>query len=151
MEVGIKNKSEFDKVYNDLGIFTYHDDGFEVTLDNRKYFVKWWSIIGLVGYKKDLYSFDTIGLNVLCDNQLHFSFYEETPGWFQFLQHTKAVFKQIPEHWEIDIATPVFEPKPTLIYDRHGRTLAEFVSDEYPDPKLSLFRRFINRIMHGLD
>ncbi len=85
-------------------------------------------------------------MDVVCKNDFCFNISEETLGWFQFLEKTKAQFKQIPRHWEIDISVPVFELTPTLIYDIQERSLEDFLNDEYPKTKKSYLLRLIDLI-----
>jgi hypothetical protein len=146
MEVSEKDKAEFDEVFNNLGIFMYFNDGFEVILDGQRGRISWQSVVGMIGYKRDLYAIDCICLDVLCEGHPPFAINEQTPGWFQFVKRSKAVFKQISEDWEIKITIPPFEPNLTLVYDRQGRSLADFMEVEYPKPKPSLLSKLLSRV-----
>jgi hypothetical protein len=55
---------------------------------------------------------------------------EETPGWYKFLTLTKEKFPQIDKDWEVDISTPAFETKLTLIYDKKNRDLSEVIESK---------------------
>ncbi|QMW03892.1 hypothetical protein [Spirosoma foliorum] len=146
MSLSEKDKIAFERAYNDNGIFTYFGDVFEVLISEKAHIIKWENVVGMVGFKKDLYTIDTIGLDIFCDSNFQFTIYEETPRWFQFLHKSKIAIEEIPEHWEIDIAVPAFESKPTLVYDRQGRNLTEFIKDEYSALSPTIVERSISRI-----
>lgn len=146
MEVGDNDKAEFNGIFSDPGIFTYFNDGFEVIVDGQRRRINWQNVVGMVGYKRDLFAIDCICLDIFCEGHTPFAINERTPGWFQFLKRSKAVFNQISEDWEINIAIPPFEPNLTLVYDRQSRRLADFIEGEYPKPKPSLFSKLFSRV-----
>jgi hypothetical protein len=109
---------EFQHKYEDLGIFTYNDDGFIVEIEKKgETKIKWNDIREMIAYKEDHYTTDEICLEIIAKNDLMFKIQEGTPGWFQFLIKTKEIFKTIPKDWEIDIAVPAFEKNLTTIYN----------------------------------
>lgn len=112
----------FDDIYNDLGIFSYSDDGFTVTLDDAPCFIKWSAIERITAYKRDLMTYDLVCMDITYDNWM-FTIHEECPGWYQFIKKTKAVFSGIPESWDVDIVLPAFETKWVVLYQRVDRML----------------------------
>lgn len=124
-----RDKKEFLNFYNDDGIFEYNDYGFLVHTDKSKENLNWNQIYLMLGYKKDLFAIDLICLDVYYDINKVFAINEETPGWFNFLKHSKNVFPEIEKNWEMDISTPVFDRKLTVIYDSKGRKLQEILKE----------------------
>ena len=126
-----KTEVEFLEIYNDNGIFTYTDDGFIVKTKGGDQNTLWSEVTSMVGYKEDRFTIDNICLDIFCDSDKGFKISEETSGWFMFLDHSKKQFPSIDKSWEVEIATPAFETKMTLIYDRQNRSLQEVVSSHY--------------------
>ena len=124
---------KFEEIYNDNGIFEYLENSFKINSEDGWREIQWTEIETIFGYKVDRFSFDTICIDVFCDNDKGFRITEETAGWFQFLKHLKETFQQIDKKWEFEIATPAFETKLTLIYDRENRTLDEATKKHYKD------------------
>lgn len=114
----------FEEIYNDNGIFEYTSDGFIITTEGDKKEIKWNYIETILGYKVDLYTSDTICLDVFCGNE-SFRITEETLGWYQFVLRSKEAFSQINKTWDTEITIPAFETKLTLVYDRENRTLED--------------------------
>jgi hypothetical protein len=124
-------EEEFLEFIDSEGIFNYYPDGFTLAIknnDRRKIF--WTDIESMLGYKEDNYLTDTICLDLILTNGKTFKLTEETPGWHKFLTLTKEKFPQIDKDWEVDISTPAFETKLTLIYDKKNRDLSEVIESK---------------------
>jgi hypothetical protein len=124
-------EEEFSEFIDSEGIFKYYSDGFAMAIknnDRRK--ILWTDIESILGYKEDNYLTDTICLDLILTNGKTFKLTEETPGWYKFLTLTKEKFPRIDKDWEVDISTPVFETKLTLIYDKKNRDLLEVIESK---------------------
>lgn len=126
-----QTRKEFEIKYNDNGIFSFDEEGFTVEMKRGKEFIKWNEIKSMFGYKKDLWTIDSIYLDVFCDNGNGFSVCEETPGWFQFLIHSKKELSITDKSWEVTIASPAFATNLTLVFDRNNRSLDEATKEHY--------------------
>jgi hypothetical protein len=130
-EFRAQTKEEFEKIYNDNGIFTYNDKGFSIMTDKGIKLIEWTEIKSMLGYKEDHFATDSICLDVFCDNDKSFKITEETSGWFRFLDHSKKALPTIDKSWEIEISTPAFKTNLTIIYDRQNRPLKEVTDEHY--------------------
>ncbi len=63
-------------------------------------------------------------MDVFCDDAFAFTLDEDVAGWYVFNRRLAAAFPQTKD-WEMEIASPAFEPMLRNIYDRDGRTYAE--------------------------
>lgn len=126
-----QTEKEFKEIYNDNGIFTFRDNGFSIKTTKGVHTIEWTEIKSMLGYKEDQYATDRICLDVFCDNEKSFKITEETLGWFRFLDNSKKALPTIHKSWEIEISTPAFETKLTLVYDRQNRTLKEVTDEHY--------------------
>lgn len=124
-------EKEFNKVFNDTGIFTFSENGFSVKTSKGVQAVNWHDVKTMLGYKEDHYATDCICLDVFCQNDFSFKITEETLGWFKFLDHSKKALVTINKSWEIEIATPVFETSLTLVYDKQNRPLHNVIKECY--------------------
>lgn len=124
-EISEENRKEFEKIYNDNGIFTYNENGFVIKIDNTEKNVKWNEIKTLIAYKKDLFAVDIICLDIIFENEAFLKINEETKGWFKFLEHSKEKLEITDKTWEINIAVPPFEPNTTIIFDKENRKYEE--------------------------
>jgi hypothetical protein len=127
--------TQFQIEYNDLGIFTYSDTGFTLEFDECVKSFQWDNIKTLLGYKVDNFTYDIIALQVILSDNFKFRVTEETKGWHQFLIRLKEKITEFPKDWEINISTPAFEKKLTVIYDKQKRDIDEIIKQEY-DPEL---------------
>lgn len=128
-----KNKlKNYKEEPDEPGIFSYSDNGFDITLNNQTDHYCWGHIICMVAYKIDNFTTDCICLDVFCDNNKRLSITEETKGWYLFTRKTKEQFPQINKLWTLEITTPAFKTNLTLVYDRDGRTLDEVMKIHYP-------------------
>jgi hypothetical protein len=123
-------EKEFEKKFNDHGIFTYTDNGFTVKIDRNLYHVKWSEIESMFGYKLDIYKNGEICLDVFCDDGVSFRLSESKAGWFQFLQKASVNCSNAVKGWEKALALPSFTTNLTLVYDREERTI-EQVGKQY--------------------
>ena len=124
-----EGKKNFMEIYNDDGIFEYNDSGFIIQTPKSKENINWDQIYLMLGYKEDLFSIDSICLNVYYGENKSFNINEETLGWFNFLKYSKTVFPNIEKDWEFNISVPVFERKLTVIYDSKNRELSEILKE----------------------
>lgn len=120
-----KTKNDFEKLYNENGLFTYTDKGFIVKTESGDKVVEWTQINTLTGYKRDYFATDCICLVVEYENNQGFEITEEHLGWFQFLKHSKKAFPTIDQSWEIEISTPPFETNMTVLFDRQNQILTD--------------------------
>ena len=124
-EISKENRKEFEKIYNDNGIFTYYENGFEIKIENTVKNLKWNEIKTLIAYKKDLFAVDIICLDIILENETFLKINEETKGWFKFLEHSKEKLEIKDKTSEMNIAVTAFEPNTTIIFDRENRKLEE--------------------------
>lgn len=117
LQPSLQSNPEFDKLYNDQGLFAYEFDGFTFSFKEVPRKIKWTDIERLAAYKVDLLTVDEIRMDIICNN-LQFTITEETPGWYQFVLKTKAVFPVIPQDWDITIIHPAFERNYTVLYEK---------------------------------
>ena len=110
-------KKPFDEIYADLGLFEYSEDGFKFTNENFSKIIKWSEIDQINAYKKDLYAYDLIVMEIVCGEKA-LTINEETPGWFQLVLKLKEVFEAIPKDWDMEITQPPFETNFTNIYNK---------------------------------
>ena len=102
---------------DDLGNFTYEDDGFTYQFETGKKKIKWQDIERLIADKAGLLTTDEIRLDIVY-NDFQRTITEETPGWYQFVEKTKTVFPSIPGNWDSEITQPAFATNVTVLYDR---------------------------------
>lgn len=105
------------ELINGLGVFEYDNYGFSIIIYNKEEYIAWDEIQKLVAFKIDLLTYDEIRLQIHLENGAVFEFGEEIPGWFQFLVRSKEQFPSINPLWEVDISSPAFEKKETVIYN----------------------------------
>lgn len=112
-----ESKKSFDEIYADLGLFEYSEDGFKITTQDFSKDIKWTEIDQINAYKKDVYAYDLIVMEIICgENSLTIN--EETLGWFQLVLKLKEVFDSIPKDWDMKITQPPFETNFTTIYNK---------------------------------
>jgi hypothetical protein len=118
-----EDKRKFTARFNDVGQFTYTDDGCIVQLNTEQEEIKWADIERLVAYKRDFYTSDEICLDIVFNNcQITIS--EETPGWYQFVERIKLVYPEISQNWDTEIVHPPFATNLTVLYQRKDRIMA---------------------------
>jgi hypothetical protein len=113
-----KTKSDFTRIYDDYGPFSFTDKGFFIHSKNENRFIEWSQIHRLSGFKRDYFTTDSICLLIEYDPDLYMELSEEHTGWCQFLKHVKEAFPSIEKNWDIEIATPAFETNWTVLYER---------------------------------
>jgi hypothetical protein len=118
--------SEFFARYEQLGVFSYQDNGFTIHRPNgsaeaggsggsKQYFYA--EIEAIFAYKVDLVTYDEIRIEiVLGDSVLRIT--EDTPGWCQFLLTLKDFFPSIPQDWDFEIPFPPFAMNFMVLYKR---------------------------------
>jgi hypothetical protein len=129
------SKAKMEKRREEPGIFSYHDNCFEITYNKKQAQYNWNQTVSMVAYKRDDFTTDCICLDVFCDGNIYFGINEDTKGWHQFIASTKEQFPQINKNWDWEITTPAFQKNLTLVYDREGRTLEEVIKTHYPAKK----------------
>ena len=128
----MKSDTDFNAVYNDLGIFDFYPEGFSYTLNDKIVKHNWSQIKTLIGYKVDQYTADSICLDVfLEDRETSFSIHEATPGWYQFNIKLSEHIKTVSSNWQMEIAIPAFDPKPTVLFDSMQRSWSEVEEGYY--------------------
>jgi len=115
-------KKNWEAKYNDLGIFNYNNFGFDITLDNELYSIKWTDIERLQAYKVDLMTTDEICMDVTFNNRW-IMITEETLGWYQFIEKIKSALPEINNTWEASVLKSPFEYDLTTIYERIDRKM----------------------------
>src|ERR1700760_2621652 len=91
----ITMRSEFMLLYEQLGIFSYEEDGFTIQIGQRPRKYLYADIEAIVAYKVDRKTYDEMRLEVIFEDcALRIS--EGAAGWYQFIIKTKEVFPQIP-------------------------------------------------------
>ena len=108
----------------DLGGFVYEEDGFTYQFKDGVEKIKWTAIERLEAYKVDLMTTDEIRMNIVY-GEYQFTITEETPGWYQFVERTKAVFPIIPKDWDAVITKPAFATNFMVLYERGDRSMPE--------------------------
>ena len=110
------NKS-FDEIYSDLGMFEYLDDGFKIESKDFSRIIKWSEIDKINAYKKDLYAYDLVVMEIICEENT-LTINEESPGWFQLVLKLKENFETIPKDWDMNITQPAFATNFITIYSK---------------------------------
>ncbi len=122
-------KEDFEKRYSDTGIFLYNNIGFKVNFKSGDMFdVEWDDIETILAYKIDLYTFDSICLEVFFKEDKAFRITEETEGWYKFLEKISEIFPQIKNGWECEIVFPAFKENLTILFDRSGKNFEQLNS-----------------------
>jgi hypothetical protein len=117
-------KQRFNKKFNDLGKFTYLENGFILKTNSENYNIEWTDIEILNVYKVDLIITDEICMDIVFNN-LQITITEETQGWYQFVEKTKDVFPTISKNWDTEIINPAFEKNFKTIFQREDRLIPE--------------------------
>ena len=104
-------------IYNDLGCFTYTDDGFTIIYESFSKSIKWSEITELIAFKTDLLTTDRIDLHIVYGEK-YFTISEEFPGWYQFVIRINSLFPSISQTWDTDIVFPAFAENRTIIYHK---------------------------------
>lgn len=107
----------FDEMYNDIGVFTYHDDGFTIVYGNLNKTLKWDDITQVNVYKVDLMTIDEVEMEIVYGDWC-FTINEEVPGWYQFILKLKESFPEIPADWETEVMFPAFAINYRTIFNR---------------------------------
>lgn len=123
-QISDESKKHFDIKFNDLGKFTYEDDGFIFQFKTEQQKIKWADIERLIAYKQDLLTTDEICLDIVYNNW-QTTITEETPGWYQFVEKIKLIFPNIPKNWDSEIVHPAFATNLTILYQRADRKMPE--------------------------
>ena len=104
--------SDFLNLYEQLGVFSYQEDGFTIELGEgpRRYLYR--QIEAIIAFKVNRSDYDEIRLEIFFDDYaLRVS--ENVPGWYRFVQQTKDVFSSIPKDW--DLQMPSTSPAMDLV------------------------------------
>ena len=120
---------------NDLGNFSFDDQGFTGLGTVGKFYCRWQDIDVLFAYKEyfieERFASEEIILNLITTEQKFFRLNNYLPGWPQFRIRLQEHFPELPLNWEENMAFPVFETNPTLLYDRQHRSQAEILQRYY--------------------
>ena len=115
-------KQNWDSKFNDLGIFSYNNLGFDIDLKDGFHSIKWTDIERLQAYKVDLLTTDEICIDIIFDNKT-IIVTEETKGWYQFIEKLKSSLPQTNDNWEDLVFKNPFEYNLTTIYERADREM----------------------------
>jgi len=124
-------KKAFELRYRDLGVFEYEKDGFNFTGGDQPVFCRWADIEAIFVYKKDLFTFDQLNMEIFLKNDPPIRLTEETNGWYQFIIKLKEVFPAIDQEFEVKLMFPPFETNLSLIYTSTGKTQTELIAKYY--------------------
>lgn len=127
LHVQTKPARPFQEIYNDLGIFTYNDDGFHVQFDKKtSLHARWEEIQTITAYKLGHHYPDSFWMQVYCTPPKVFQLSEEIPGWYQFLERCNSHLPNIDKTRTQYLLNLASAPKFMFIYDRLGRSLGEW-------------------------
>jgi hypothetical protein len=99
------------------------DDGFELVgaSSATAVSVNWDDVTRIQAYKLDLLTTDCICLLFeLGASRTPVQVSEEWPGFQELFGSLAARFPEIPESWYVDIMTPAFEAKRTVLFEAAG-------------------------------
>ena len=115
----ITMNSDFMLLYEQLGIFSYVEDGFTIQIGPgpKKYLYA--DIEAIVAYKVDRTTYDEMRLEVIFED-CAVLISEDAPGWYQFVIRTKEIFPTIPQDWDLQMPFPSFEMNLMVLYKRPG-------------------------------
>ena len=113
----IAMQTEFMLQYEQLGIFSYEEDGFTIQIGQRPRKYLYADIEAIIAYKVDRTSYDEMRLEVIFEDcALRVS--EDAPGWYQFVIRTKEIFPAIPRDWDLQMPFPSFDMNLMVLYKR---------------------------------
>jgi hypothetical protein len=125
----LKNNTNTSLSDNDSSIvFEFTNDELRIKEKDQLSEVQWTSITTILGYKKDLITYDTICLDIVFNNRT-LTICEESAGWVDLLEALKKQFPGIPDNWYLDIMKPAFKTNLILLYDRQNRILEEVMNN----------------------
>ena len=114
-------KQNWEIKYNDLGIFSYNNLGFDIDLEDGFHSIRWTDIERLEAYKADLLTTDEICIDIIFDNKT-IIITEETKGWYQFIDKLTSVLPSINNNWQALVLASPYEYDLTTIYERGVQT-----------------------------
>lgn len=122
---------------NELGNFSYDEAGFTGPGPLGKFYCRWADIDTLFAYKaiwiEERFASEDPRLELFTQDQQRYVISSYTPGWPQFRLRLQEKFSSLPDNWLEIMALPAFEPNPSLLFDRQGRSQAEIERLYYPD------------------
>jgi len=124
-------KKAFELRYQDLGVFEYEKDGFNFTGGDQPLFSRWSDIEAIFVYKRDLFTFDELNMEIFLINDYRIRITEETNGWYQFILKLKQVFPTIDQEFEGKLMFPPFETNLSLIYTSINKSQTELIAKYY--------------------
>jgi hypothetical protein len=104
------------RLQEDLGAFTFSEDGFTYQTADELFIIKWVDITRIVSFKRDLFAHDLIYLQLSCPGG-DLLFHEELAGWYQFIHHLEAALP-ILEKWEEKVTLPPLAGNETVVYQK---------------------------------
>lgn len=128
-------REQFTSTQTDKGPFIFSESGFTYNIGKANEYDNWDAIEAIFGYKLDKVTTDKICIDIFFENDRVLTLTESDSGWNQFNTHLKEQFKEIPPSWDINITTPAFETRLTLLYDKQGRTPEEAEARFYNNAK----------------
>lgn len=114
----------------DLGVFSYTNDGFYYNDYKGEGFYKWSDIETVFAHEEEI-SNDQMCLDIFMNNGFVFKLTEETPGWYQFKNRLSEHVSLKAFVWDSEI--PGYDPYLTLLFDKKGRTQEKAEADCYPE------------------
>lgn len=115
---------DFNLIFNDEGIFDYQDEGFNIQFEDGKKFIYWKDIKTIYAYKRDLYTYDELNLQIDYENS-SFKISENIKGWYKFVEKIKEIYPNIRQDFDIQLMFPAFEQNLTVVYDYKNRRIEE--------------------------
>jgi hypothetical protein len=123
----VERNEAFQKMYDDEGIFTYREGGFDVKLKDETISAQWDDIETIFAYKIDLMTYDMLAMEIKLKNDFSFRITEEAEGWYQFIKKIKEVFPSVKQDFEMDLMFPAFATNLMVVYDAEGRPIDKLV------------------------
>jgi len=124
-------QKDFELRYQNPGVFEYEKDGFNFTGSNQPFFVRWADIEAIFVYKRDLFTYDELNMEIFLTDEYRIRITEETDGWYQFIVKLKEVFPAIDKEFEVKLMFPAFETNLSLIYTSTGKSQTELINRYY--------------------
>ncbi len=99
------------------GAFVYTEDGFTYAEEGKVLApIKWKDITEVLAYKKDKLGVDSIYLAIKDGDECLLDISDGMFGYLMFVDRMQANLPNYATFWQIQVATPAFQPKPTLVY-----------------------------------
>jgi hypothetical protein len=89
----------------------------------RRAVIAWQGVRSITAFKRDAYIYDLVCLAIEHDQQLT-ELHEEMDGWQTLVEQLeRALPSAVPySEWFLEVIAPALDAKPTLVYERNGRS-----------------------------